>query len=233
MADGELFDDRLHDLATLDQPVRRAVYDLLAQRRTWLSRDDIARELGLARSVAAFHLEKLVDAGLVEVRQARLSGRAGPGAGRPAKLYRRGDHELAVSVPERRYDLAGLLLARAVDDAGRTGRSVPDALASAAQDAGRDAAAALPATGTTGSVPSVVSALIAHGYEPRDVDGEIVLNNCPFHTLAEEHRQLVCGMNLQFLSAFLENVPDRPLDARLDYQPGYCCVRLARRASPT
>lgn len=227
VADDEAFDDRVHDIAALDQPLRRQVYELLADRRDWLSRNDVSDELGLARSVAAFHLERLADARLVDVRQARTSGRSGPGAGRPAKLYRRSGQEISVSVPERRYDLAGLLLARAVDDAITTGRPVPDALAAAAQDAGRNLGAALHPVGEAGSTRSLMATLTAHGYEPCDVDGEIVMRNCPFHALAEEHRPLVCRMNLDFLSGLVDGLgDDTSFDAKLDYETGMCCVRL-------
>src|SRR5438270_9590391 len=138
MASDAAFDDPVHDIAALDQPLRRQIYQLLADERRWLSRDDVAAALGVARSVAVFHLERLAEARLVDVHQARTSGRTGPGAGRPAKLYRRAEQEINVSVPERHYYLAGLLLARAVDDATQTGRPIREALADAAYDAGRE-----------------------------------------------------------------------------------------------
>lgn len=233
--DDQPFDQRLHNVASLDQPVRRAIYDLLAERRDWLSRDDVAEELGLARSVAAFHLERLAEARLVDVQQVRLSGRTGPGAGRPAKLYRRSEAEVRVSVPERRYELAALVLARAVDDAINSGRSVADALLIAARDVGSELGARLASKERRTSVGSpaghVVETLRAYGYAPHEVGGEIVLQNCPFHLLAEEHRQLVCGMNVELLAAVLDRAGHSRLEARLDPQPGYCCVRLGRRRS--
>src|ERR1700741_2219252 len=101
--------ERIRGVAVLDHPVTQAAYALLGAGGE-LSRDDAADALDLARSVAAFHLDKLVDAGLADVRFERLTGRSGPGAGRPAKLYRRSAKEVGVSLPERRYDLAGELL---------------------------------------------------------------------------------------------------------------------------
>src|SRR4029453_11926867 len=98
--------------AALDHPVTQSVYLLLAERGE-LSRDATAEALDLARSVAAFHLDKLVDAGLADVRYERLTGRSGPGAGRTARVYRRSEKELGVSLPQRRYDLARALLAQA------------------------------------------------------------------------------------------------------------------------
>src|ERR671911_1261366 len=130
------FDDRVHGVAVLGHPATRSVYRLLGERRE-LSRDDTAKALGLARSVAAFHLDKLVDAGLADVRFARLTGRSGPGAGRTAKLYRRSATGIGVSVPERRYDLAGELLAEAVERSSTEGVPVDRALRRCATEAGR------------------------------------------------------------------------------------------------
>ena len=79
--------------------------DRLLVARGELSRDRTAEALDLAVG-RRFHLDKLVDAGLADVRFQRLTGRSGPGAGRTAKLYRRSDTEIGVSLPERRYDLA-------------------------------------------------------------------------------------------------------------------------------
>src|SRR5687768_9864764 len=97
------FADRIRWVAALDHPVTQAAYRLLGERGE-LGRDETAEALAVARSVAAFHLDKLVEAGLADVRFERLTGRSGPGAGRTAKLYRRSGNEMGVSLPERRYD---------------------------------------------------------------------------------------------------------------------------------
>ncbi len=193
-----------------------------------LSRSDVAR------SVAAFHLDKLAEAGVLEVTFERTSGRTGPGAGRPSKLYRVGSDEVAASVPDRRYDLAGSLLATAVATAQRTGAPIGDTLSDTARAAGRivgsearEAASSLPTTEDRRG--AVLGVLARHGYEPTLGAGdEIVLANCPFHRLAEEQRSLVCGMNLDFLRGLLEGLgSDDHLSARLAPEPGYCCVRIA------
>jgi predicted ArsR family transcriptional regulator len=103
-------------VAALDHDVSRAAYRLVLAEG-WVSRDRAAEALGVARSVAAFHLDKLLDAGLLTTRYERTSGRSGPGAGRPAKLYGRSDAEFDVSQPPLRYDLASALLARGVERA--------------------------------------------------------------------------------------------------------------------
>jgi predicted ArsR family transcriptional regulator len=109
-------DARIAGIAALDQPLRKQLYALLVERDDWVGRDDAADAVGAPRSVAAFHLDKLADAGLVDVRYERPGGRSGPGAGRPAKQYRRTGDEVSVSLPDRRYDLAGTLLADAIAD---------------------------------------------------------------------------------------------------------------------
>jgi len=215
-------EDRIAGVAALDQPVRRALYRLLAGSDGWLSRDDAAAALDLPRSVAAFHLDKLADAGVLDVRFERTSGRTGPGAGRPAKLYRPREEELAVSVPERHYDLAGSLLATAIADSQASRRPVGTCLREAAREAGHRLAEEV--AGAEGD-DTVVEVLRRHGYEPEvRADGEIALANCPFHRLAEAHRDLVCGMNLDLLGGLSEAVGGRSV--RLDPEPGWCCVRL-------
>jgi predicted ArsR family transcriptional regulator len=225
---------RIAGIAALDQPLRRDLYRLIAGRDDWTTRDDAAEALGVARSVAAFHLDKLAESGLVEVRFERTNGRAGPGAGRPSKLYRPSQDEVSASVPERRYDLAGSLLATAVDVAERTGAPVADCLSATAHAAGcqigedaRDAAPSL--EGGDDRRRAVLEVLAQHGYQPelRDHD-EIALANCPFHRLAEQHRTLVCGMNLDFVRGLLDGSGQSDLlTARLAPEPGSCCVRIA------
>jgi predicted ArsR family transcriptional regulator len=227
-------EQRIAGIAALDQPIRRQLYRLLTTAEAWVTRDDAAAALDVPRSVAAFHLDKLVDAGVVEVRFERISGRQGPGAGRPSKLYRPSRGELAASVPDRHYDLAGSLLAAAVAESTRTGAPVSDCLHAAARAAGReigeearDAVDAAPRA--AGRRQAVVDVLARHGYEPEVGRGkEIALANCPFHRLAEEHRDLVCGMNHDFLAGLLEGLGSTVgLSARLAPAPGYCCVRIA------
>jgi predicted ArsR family transcriptional regulator len=224
---------RISELAALDQPLRRGLYRLLSERGGWVTRDEASDALDVPRSVAAFHLDKLEEAGLVDVAFKRLSGRTGPGAGRPAKLYRRSQNDLAASVPERRYDLAGSLLSTAVAESERSGEPIAACLQAAARAAGRvigeeAQAAAGPVTNRDARRAAVLDVLARHGYEPRSVTrDEIALVNCPFHRLAEEHRTLICGMNLDFLTGLLEGMdPTDRLGARLQPQPGYCCVRI-------
>ncbi len=226
----ESFGERVSGIALLDQPLRRALYDLLAADGGWVGRDAAADALGMPRSVAAFHLDKLAEAGFAEVSYERPAGRGGPGAGRPAKRYRRSAKEVAVSVPERHYDLAGALLADAVVDAEATQRPVADALRAAARAAGaalgEEVRAGLPARRSRATTRQAVTAALERlGYEPRPAGADVVLANCPFHTLARRHPALVCGMNLDLLAG-LAGALDERVQARLEPEAGLCCVRL-------
>jgi predicted ArsR family transcriptional regulator len=224
-------DEHIAGVASLAEPQRRALYRLVASRVDPVSRDEAAEALGVARSVAAFHLDRLVADGLLSTEYRRLTGRRGPGAGRPAKLYRRADRELSVSVPARRYELAAALLAAAVDESTRAGAPAGEALARRATEHGRELARE--ARRRAGSRPSrralldsALWVLAEQGYEPRPSDDEIALANCPFHALVDQHRELVCGMNHDLLSAMSAAVGDDVLDARLAPSEGRCCVRL-------
>ena len=132
---GDDFDERVAGISALEHPLSRRVYRAVLQAGE-ASRDEVAASIDTARSVAAFHLDKLADAGLLVSRFERVSGRSGPGAGRPAKLYRRAEREIELSLPPRRYDLAAAVLADAVSRAD--GASVPlgSALAAAAYERG-------------------------------------------------------------------------------------------------
>lgn len=210
-------------VSALDHDVSRAAYRLVLQEG-WVSRDRAAAALGVARSVAAFHLDKLLEAGLLETRYERTSGRTGPGAGRPSKLYGRSATEFEVSLPPRRYDLAGALLARGFERARADGTDIAEAVGAAATEAGEEAGKARSGRSTATRVTSLLD---EHGYAPHRRGKEVALLNCPFHKLAQEHRELVCGMNLCFLSGALDGIGAHGWQARLAPEPGYCCVRLA------
>jgi predicted ArsR family transcriptional regulator len=229
------FDADLTGLASLAEPTRRALYRYVRDRGTAVSRDEAAAGVGVPRHQAKFHLDRLVDDGLLEAEFARRTGRQGPGAGRPAKLYRRGSRELAVTVPERRYELAGQLMARAIADARSTGQPAGEALDRAARDRGGELAGL--ARQEAGGNPShaallaaVRAALDEEGYQTRTDPAGLTLANCPFRALAAEHTALICGMNLAIMEGLLDRL-DRPgglgLAAVLDPAEGRCCVRLA------
>jgi predicted ArsR family transcriptional regulator len=218
-------------VAALAEPTRRRIYEFVVRAPAPVGRDDVASAVELPRATAAFHLDRLVADGLLGVHYERRSGRTGPGAGRPAKLYRRSEASVEVSLPERRYSLAGELLAAAVADAERSGERPRAALERRARARGRELGDAARASGAGGE-EVVLRALETEGFEPRAEGHEVVLANCPFHALAREHTELVCGMNLQLLEGLLEGVPDAGLRARLRPEPGTCCVRLEPAPGP-
>jgi predicted ArsR family transcriptional regulator len=206
-------------VAALDEPTRRRLYEHVARQPGPVGRDEAAEALGLARQTAAFHLDRLAAESLLDVVYERRSGRTGPGAGRPAKLYRRSTRQVAVSLPDRRYELAGRLLAQAVEESDATGEPVRDVLHRKAEELGSQLG------GRDGT--GLVELLERHGFEPRREDEVIVLANCPFHALAREHTRTVCGMNLHLLRGVLHGLEgETGFEACLAPRPGRCCVVL-------
>jgi len=204
-------------LAALGEPTRRALYAYVAAQDRAVSRDEAASATGTKRATAAFHLERLVDDGLLEARFARVSGRTGPGAGRTAKLYARARRQIAVSLPPRRYEIAAEVLASALEAAERGAAPVNEAVARAAGQAGRQIA---------GQGADLAEVLTRSGYEPKqDPDGCIHLANCPFHELLARHVDLVCAMNLHLLRGVIGELGSGA-QARLDPAEGRCCVTI-------
>jgi predicted ArsR family transcriptional regulator len=223
------FASQVSGISALAEPARRALYLHVAAQPEPVSRDQAAEGVGLPRHTVKFHLDKLVEEGLLDVEFRRLSGRRGPGAGRPTKLYRRSAREVAVTLPPRHYDLAGRILAGAVEAATRDGVPVLDAVHRAAAEYGRRLAAdeQLPDRSPTASpLDDIAATLAGHGYEPRAHDGGLELANCPFHALARDHTALVCGMNLHLIRAMLGELGHPDVEARLDPAPDRCCVTL-------
>jgi predicted ArsR family transcriptional regulator len=206
-------------IGTLAEPVRRDLYRYVVAQADPVSREQAAAGVDVPLHTAKFHLDKLVDAGLLTVEFRRLTGRTGPGAGRPSKLYRRADRELSVSLPERRYDLAGKILAAAVERAAAEQVPVESAVREAARAEGRRAA-------DRAEGEQVAELLVAHGYEPRRRDDEMVLANCPFDALVPDHTALICGLNEQFVGGLLDGLDCSEWQACLDPEPGLCCVKL-------
>jgi predicted ArsR family transcriptional regulator len=219
----EAFGRRAATVAALADPLRRALYRFVAEQPGAVSRDQAAEGLELPRHTAKFHLDRLVDEGLLVAEFRRLTGRTGPGAGRTAKLYRRARKEVSVTLPSRRYDLAGQVLADAVERA-LTGTPMAEALQDAAGEAARVVAASYDET------PSVFEALTRLGYEPRD-DGGLRLGNCPYDRLAADHADLVCGVNERFVGSLCSALgSDDPVTrTRTGPGPTGCCVRIGAR----
>jgi predicted ArsR family transcriptional regulator len=227
-------DQQLTGLAGLGDPIRRALYRYVAERGVPISRDEAAHAAGISRPLAAYHLDKLVNDGLLEPRYHRRGSRRGPGAGRPTKHYVRADRQIELSLPASDYAALAELLAGAVeaDRSGSSKAALNRAAAALGAALGTEAASRTAPDGDPDQVLATVrQALAARGYEPYDgPDGTIRLRNCPFDRIAAQHRQLVCGANHAMLQALTDQVDGDPptVQAVLDPQPGRCCVTLTR-----
>jgi predicted ArsR family transcriptional regulator len=230
------FASQVTGVAALAEPVRRDLYLYVAAQPHPVSRDQAASSVGVAPHTAKFHLDKLADEGLLDVEYRRLSGRSGPGAGRPTKLYRRSDREVAVSLPPREYDLAAGVMAAAIETSVHEGTPLPEALRECAVAAGRELASRDDVSPDVPPLQAVCHVHADHGYEPRvepdDRDGErVVMANCPFHGLSRSHTELVCGLNADLITGLTETLGGGVVTARLEPAPGRCCVVLRAERS--
>ena len=220
---------QIDTVASLAEPLRRSLYEYVVAQPQEVSRDQAAAGVGVDRAVAAFHLDRLVREGLLEATYRRLGSRTGPGAGRSSKLYRRGPAQVTVSLPQREYELAAHLLLRAVANAASP--AAQHSLKGAAQEVGealgRQARDAAPRARRQQLRDGLIGQLRDHGFEPFAAEGGIIrLRNCPFHTLACEQPDLVCGMNLRLVHGMVSGLGEAGLEAVLDPQPELCCVAL-------
>lgn len=234
---GDSWSEQIAGIGALAEPARQALYRYVVAQSGAVGREEAARATGVALHSAKFHLDKLVEEGLLDVEFRRLTGRQGPGAGRPAKLYRRSDRELAVSLPERHYELAGAVMASAMDQALRDRAPLAEAIRTAARARGRDVAeTARTRTRSRGGVRTrsrvaaelrrTAEALEPLGFEPRIDQQEVRLANCPFDRLATEHTELICGMNLDLIEGVVEGLDCRNVAPALAPHEGFCCVRV-------
>jgi predicted ArsR family transcriptional regulator len=207
-------------IGVLADDTRRALYEYVVAQPDPVGREQAASALGLPVHRATFHLDRLVAEGLLDVEFRRLSGRTGPGAGRPSKLYRRAAQEFAVSLPARRYELVGDILAAAVTRAAEGG-PLDRALDECAREEGLGIGGA--ATGLDRSLDALAEVLAAQGYEARVDNGTVLLANCPFDALARRHTRLVCGLNRSFVQGVADGL-GCDATARLEPSDERCCV---------
>jgi predicted ArsR family transcriptional regulator len=222
----------LASLSTLDDPVRSRLYDFVSGNAAPVGRDEAAAAVGIGRALAVYHLDRLVEAGLLTASYRRPPGRSGPGAGRPAKVYSRSGREFAATVPPREYELAARLLAQAIesDHSGRSLTALYEAAARLGAELGKNGRAGAGAGAGVGagagagagtsqamadggmghardsaSAERVVDAVLRErGFEPwHDEAGVVRLRNCPFRSLAERHPGVICGMNLALMEGLV------------------------------
>lgn len=218
-------------IGALEDELRRRMYLFIRKEARPVSRDEAAEQVGISRKLAAFHLDKLVERGLLTAHYARLPGRGGRGAGRSSKLYQASDLELEVSIPDRRYDIVGEIMVGALSsDSPASARDVAKQIAfEKGRAVGEDVKAELrlrpPGTERTLSIAE--QTLSDYGFEPyRDDEGNISLRNCPFHRLSRQAPELVCGLNRDFIDGLLRGLGNDSVAASLEPTPGECCVKL-------
>jgi predicted ArsR family transcriptional regulator len=221
--------DQMHRLASLADPARRSVYAFVVEHATGADRNQVAAALDLSRSLAAYHLERLVEDGLLTARFEHRGTRRGPGSGRPSKIYERADTEFEVSLPPRDYGLAARVMADALDALADQGTN---AITAAAQRQGSELrASGSLAKGGPADLDAVARELAGFGYEPYPRDDCLRMRNCPFDAIARDHRELVCSMNVALVRSLLDAGPKGAFDVALEPEDNECCVAIRASAS--
>jgi predicted ArsR family transcriptional regulator len=230
-------DSQIPPIAALEDPVRRRIYEGVRRAGRAVTREEVADDVGISRKLAAFHLDKLLERGLLTSHYARPPGRSGRGAGRSAKYYRPSEIQIEISIPERHYDLAGSLLVDAIQSQ-EPNESAREAAFRVARERGRSIgeqqrqARKLRRAGAERALSVTGEILEEHGFEPyRDEPGGLALRNCPFHSLAQAAPDLVCEMNQAFIDGMLRGLGNDTVEAVLACKPGDCCVTLRSRST--
>jgi predicted ArsR family transcriptional regulator len=219
--------------AILSDDLRRRMYAFIRAAKAPVTRDEAAASVGISRKLAAFHLDKLVDAGLLRARYANPAGVRR--VGRAPKVYEPSGVDVRVSIPQREHGLLAGILLDAVRDQ-RPGESGQDAALRAAGERGRElgAAESRPVRGgrlgTERALTCAAEILERHGFEPdRESPTRLRLRNCPFHPMAQDDPGLVCGVNHAFLSGMVDGLGASNVQATLAPHSGYCCVEFGPR----
>ena len=217
-------------LAALEDPVRASLYRVVRDAGP-VTREEAAAAAGISRKLAAFHLEKLLSLGLLEVTYAQPAGRRGR-PGRIPKVYVVADREFEVSVPSRRYDMLGELLLDALEHTDDEGRAVGETVAAASRR-GKVAGELihqekrLGRVGPERTLAAAAEFLAEAGFEPERPDARTVqLRNCPFRALAQKWPDLVCVINHAYLEALVQGIGSDQVHATLSRPAGKCCVEL-------
>ena len=216
--------DKLTRLASLAEPVRRALYEFVIRQDHKVSRDEAAKGVKISRALAAFHLDRLADDGLLDTTYRRPPGRSGPGAGRPSKLYQRAAEPVEFTTPPQNYGLIARVLTASIGDA-RAKEAADEAARARGLALGRDARRRAGTSAADGVlVRKLTEVLRENGFEPVPKNDELRLRNCPFDALANDYRNVVCGMNFSMQRGILEGLGADKVDAVFEPTPGACCV---------
>jgi predicted ArsR family transcriptional regulator len=216
-------------VALLAEPTRQRLYLYLRERKEPVGREEAARHAAIKPRLAAFHLDRMAEAGLLEVDYRRLSGRVGPGAGRPAKVYSVSSRSFSVEIPQTRYGLAASMMATALSAHG-PGADGAGPLEDVATAVGESLGSEIRRQARTkgARLEAVQRKLGQLGYEPRvQESGEWTMRNCIFAELSTSHRELVCPMNAALVTGLLDGARLPSLHVERRKAPPGCCVRLA------
>jgi predicted ArsR family transcriptional regulator len=216
-------------IAALDDDVRRSLYEHVRDTGLPVSREQAATAVGISSKLAAFHLDKLVELGVLRSGFGPASARR---VGRAPRLYEPADNDITVRVPERSPELLASILIEAVTTEQPDERAEAAALRVAGERGvtlGADERARLRGArvGAERALATSADLLARQGFEPFREDGAVRLRNCPFHPMAGVAPALVCGLNRAYLAGVIEGLDagDRVI-AELAPRAGECCVEL-------
>lgn len=219
-------------IAALDDEVRGALYAFAREAGAPITRESAAEAVGISRKLAAFHLDKMVAAGLLTARIEAVGTRR---VGRAPKVYEPAATDIAVHVPPRQPQLLAEVLVEAVLTERADERAAQAVLRVARErgvTVGADERVRLRPgrVGAERAMTLVSTVLERHGFEPCRAAGGVRLRNCPFHPLAAAAPELVCGLNQAFVSGVLDGLhADSAVDAVLAPRADACCVELHPR----
>ena len=225
MTDPPLLAPNLDVLKALGDNTRYAIYLELARSARPLATADIADSLGLHANTVRPHLERMRDAGLLDVQ---VGGRGD--VGRPQHRY-----SVAADAPALGLEPPTMpVLARMVLAMAKRLRASPDDAHAVGEEEGRRRAR--PYASAPSALEALVSDLDRLGFDPIVTDSEslvatasasdvttdvensapgiddgdavIAFANCPFADLAREHTDLVCGLHRGLVAGFVAQMGD-------------------------
>ncbi|MCU1570239.1 MAG: hypothetical protein JWR33_980 [Naasia sp.] len=199
--------------------IGRALFRLILASDRPVSRNEASDLLGLPKSTIAAHLERMTRAGALVTTTRKTTDRTGPGSGRPAVFYSAAVSEISTSIPPRRYELMGDILAGAIESGAEQLPGLSELLRSAARARGEELGEA---------AGSTEAALRDNGFEPVEREDGIALGNCPFHRLARAHTEVVCALNGALLEGVLDGANDSTARVRTAPAESPCCAWISR-----
>jgi predicted ArsR family transcriptional regulator len=212
---------------------RKRLYGFIRRQRRPVTREDAAAALGISRKLAAFHLDKLVEVGLLRTDEQTDAGVHK--VGRRPKIYQPSGIDVTVTVPDRRPDVLADILVEAVADSDET--TTRSAAIRIARERGEMIGTAERQRVRPGRLGveralNLAEVLLArYGFEPgREGPTVVRLRNCPFHPLVARSPELVCAISHAFISGLLDGLRAQSTQAVLRPRVGECCVEVTSRS---